>query len=151
MVRVARKFRATRTVSLLRIGDLMFEEHRASDGTVDVWRELAQRVRDALDLAGIPNHSADDSPRPPGAEIEIDYGNDEMGGVFVDWRPSATLSDAVSASTMEGRADAPDIQVFMAIAISMRDAMIGVLHASGFDAVAVDDYAMRPPAIHVLR
>ena len=129
---------------------LMFEEYRASDGTVDAWRDLAQRVREALDLAGIPNHSVDDSPRSAGAEIEIDHGDDEMGGVFVDWRPASALSGAVREATMDGRADAAAIQLFMAIATSMRDAMIGVLSASGFDAVPVDDYAMRPPAIHVL-
>ncbi|MFG3686002.1 hypothetical protein [Micromonospora sp. NPDC047740] len=129
----------------------MFEAYRASDETVAAWRVLAQRVREALDLAGIPNHSAGDSPRPAGAEIEIDHGNDEMGGVFVDWRPADALTGAVAESTMEGRPDAPAIQLFMAIATSMRDAMIGILHASGFNVVPVDDYAMRPPAIHVLR
>jgi hypothetical protein len=128
----------------------MFEEYRASDETVDAWRDLAQRVREALDLAVIPNHSAGDPPRPAGAEIEIDHGNDEMGGVFIDWRPATALSGAVMESTMEGHADAPANQLFMAIATSMRDAMIGILHASGFDAVPVDDYALRPPAIHVL-
>ncbi|MEU5722823.1 hypothetical protein ABZ783_13480 [Micromonospora sp. NPDC047738] len=84
-------------------------------------------------------------------KIEIDHGNDEMGGVFVDWRPADALTGAVAESTMEGRPDAPAIQLFMAIATSMRDAMIGILHASGFNVVPVDDYAMRPPTIHVLR
>jgi hypothetical protein len=144
-------FRVTRaSAASFELVMLMFEEHRASDGTVDAWSDLAQRVREALDLAGIPNHSAGDSIRPAGAEIEIDHGNDEMGGVFVDWRPATALSGAVMESTMERRADAPAIQLFMAIATSMRDALIGVLRASGFDAVPVDDYAMRPPAIHVL-
>jgi hypothetical protein len=108
-------------------------------------------VREALDLAGIPNHSEEDSPRPAGAEIGIDYGDDEAGGVFIDWRPADALSEAVRAATMAGQRDAPVIQQFMAVATAMRDAMIGVLQASSFEAVPVDDYAMRPPAIHVLR
>lgn len=127
----------------------MFEDLRASDGTVDAWRDLAQRVREALDRAGIPNHSADEFPRPSGAEIEIDHGDDEMGGVFVEWRPSAALYGAVADSTMEGRADAPALRLFMTIATALRDALIDVLRASGFDTVPVDDYAMRPPAIRV--
>lgn len=129
---------------------LVFEEFRASEETIAARRDLAQRVAEALDLAGIPNHSADDYPRPAGAEIGVDPGADEAGGVFLDWRPAAALSEALMKSTMEGPSDAPAIQLFMAVATSMRDAMIGVLRASGFDAAPVDDYALRPPAIHVL-
>ena len=128
----------------------MFEAYRASDDAVDAWRELALRVRAALDLAGIPSHSADEFPRPAGAEIEVDHGNDGMGGVFVDWQPASALSSAVVESTMANRVDDPSIQHFMAIATAMRDAMIVVLRASQFEVVPIDDYALRPPAIHVL-
>jgi hypothetical protein len=39
---------------------------------------------------------------------------------------------------------------FTVIATFMRDAMIGMLRASGFEAAPIDDYTLRPPAIHVL-
>src|SRR5690349_15608444 len=124
----------------LLIGELMFEEFGASEEDSDAWRALAERVRAVLDEAGIPNHSADDLPRPPGAEIEIDHGGDEMGGVFVDWRAGEALHSAVQEATMAGRADDPAIRQSMLISMSMRDAMIGVLRASGLNVVPVDDY-----------
>lgn len=128
----------------------MFEEYRAPASTSDAWRALADRVREVLDAAGIPSHFAEDLPRPAGAEIEIDHGNDEMGGVFVDWRPGAALVEAVNEATAKGRASDPAIRRFMAITTAMRDAMIGVLRDSGLEVIAVDDYAARPPAVQVV-
>ncbi|MEV6924364.1 hypothetical protein AB0M46_07635 [Dactylosporangium sp. NPDC051485] len=42
------------------------------------------------------------------------------------------------------------MQQFTVIATFMRDAMIGMLRASGFEAAPIDDYTLRPPVIHVL-
>jgi hypothetical protein len=129
----------------------MFEEYRASDETSAAWRALADRVREVLYEAGIANHFLDDLPRPSGAEISIDYGANEMGGVFVDWRTGAALSNAVMEAAMERRNDDPAIELYMSVKLAMRDAMIKVLEASGFEVNPIDDYDMRPPAIHVIR
>jgi len=85
-----------------------------------------------------------------GAEVEVDGADDEMGGVFITWRPAPELSKAVVECTSEGRNDAPIVQLSLSIAMSMRDAIVGILRSSDFDVVPFDDYDMRPPAVHVL-
>ncbi|WP_433606473.1 hypothetical protein ACQP2P_30125 [Dactylosporangium sp. CA-139114] len=129
---------------------MMFEELRASDEVIAGWRELARQVRDALEHAGIPPHLTDDYPGSAGARVDVDCGNDEMGGVFVVWNPGAVLTQQIIESTMEHRADDPAQQLFLSITTAMREAMLVVLRASRFDVVAVDDLTHHPPRIHVL-
>ncbi|WP_229070966.1 hypothetical protein [Actinoplanes sp. DH11] len=128
----------------------MFEELRASDEVVAAWHDVARRVGEALDRAGIPHHPEDSYPRPAGAVIGVDPMNDEMGGVIVDWSPGAALVGAVMESTRTGDRDVSAEQLYIAVTTAMRDAMLDILRASGFEVAAIDD-SQRPPAVHVLR
>jgi hypothetical protein len=132
----------------LRLRWLVFEELRASDETCEAYRWLGDRVREALGLAGIQNHLVEGSSRPPGAGIILDFGADESGGVFIIWRPSETLIDVVVAGSRKGPTDDPAFDLSVTIRRFMREAMIGILQASGFEVTAVDS-DMMPPAIRV--
>jgi hypothetical protein len=129
---------------------MMFEEFRASDEVIASWRQLAHQVREALEYAGIPTHLADDQPRPAGAQLDIDCGNDEMGGVFVVWNTGADLTQKLIELTTEHRQDQPSEHLLLSITKAMREAMLTVLRAFRFDVVAVDDLTQHPPMIHVL-
>lgn len=104
----------------------------------------------SLMYAGVTAFLSADTPVSPGAEVEIDAANDEAGGVYVYWRPSTELSQAVHDNWMDGRTHDPVVEIFHSISLAMRDALIEILRHSGFRVLAIDDYAMGPPAIFVL-
>lgn len=110
--------------------------------------QLADQVCRELLLAGIPAFQMADAVGSAGAEVEVDAGDDEAGGVFVTWRPDPALSRAVAESVQNRELSAPVIQHSGAIASHMRDAIIGILSSAGFRVdVANDD--MRPMVIRV--
>ena len=121
-----------------------------SDETLDQWRTLARQVSDALNFAGVSAYLAWDDWNQPGARVEVDAGDDEAGGVFVNWLPSSQLYENVLDDTKSGRQSTPAHNLFGAVATHMQRAIIGILVDSGFDAVPFNDW-MNPPSVHVLR
>jgi hypothetical protein len=115
----------------------------------DVYLRRAEKVREALDLAGIPTHRAEDFVTPAGAQISLDFVEDQMGGVFVTWRPSDTLDGAILSAAEKGLPDDPMLEFSMIIIKYMRDAIFGILQVSGFEVSAIDESDLMPPAVHV--
>lgn len=120
---------------------MSFEDFLAAAEVVEQRHALARQVRDALDLAGLPTHLGDGYPLPPGARIEVDGGKDEMGGVLIVWQPGSVLAEAIVAGREES--------LFLSITEAMRDTMVTILHASGFDAVPLNDLTHHPPMVQV--
>jgi hypothetical protein len=127
----------------------MFEELRAPDEIVEARRKLAGKVREVLDLAGIPNYYIYDAELSPGAVIEVDFGVEEMSGVFIIWRPGETLYQELLAAVRKRPSSDPVIALTRGIRKHMRDAILKILQDQGFEVTAVDDYETMPPAIHV--
>ena len=109
---------------------------------------LAKAVRLELTRAGLPLRSASD-PAGPGADIEIDMGDDEAGGVFVTWHADGSLTLAAAQSVSEGRFDDEVIRRSGVISEAMRDSIIAILNAANLVAVQSDD-DMRPLALRVV-
>ncbi|MEU2778443.1 hypothetical protein ABZ646_37595 [Streptomyces sp. NPDC007162] len=120
----------------------------ASDDVLADRNQLADQVCRELQLAGIPAFLMADAAGSVGAEVEVDAGDDEAGGVFVTWRPDPALSRAVAESVRNRELSAPVIRHSGAIVSHMRDAIIGILSSAGFRAGVADD-DMRPMVIHV--
>ncbi|WP_370128158.1 hypothetical protein [Streptacidiphilus sp. EB103A] len=127
----------------------MFDYVNASDDVLASRNKLADHVCRELQLAGIPAFRMVEVVGPAGAEVEVDAGDDEAGGVFVSWRPDPTLSQSVAESVLRRELEAPVIRHSGTVASHMRDAIVGILNSAGFQAeVANDD--MRPMAIQVM-
>jgi hypothetical protein len=122
---------------------------QASDDVLASRRELAEQVCVALSAAGVPVHLVGRDAESSGAQVEVDNGDDDAGGVFVTWQPGANLVQAVVESMSQGQTDAPVIALRTSISGYMRDAIVNVLTVFGFRVVSCDD-DMRPPAIKVL-
>jgi hypothetical protein len=130
-------------------GSAVFSLPRVPDEVFARWRELAREVSDALNFAGVSAFLAEEQLNLPGAEIEIDAGDDEAGGVFVNWRPSGQLRESVIEDAKSGDPSTPSLKLYTAIGACMQRAVLGILEESGFDAVPFDD-GERPPVVHVL-
>jgi hypothetical protein len=130
----------------------MFSVSRVPDDILAKWRELARQTSDALNYAGVPAYLVEEVQDRPGAEITIDAGDDEAGGVFVTWRPSDRLLEGVLEDTMKGlrSTSSHNIFIFTTVAACMQNAIVGILWNSGLDAVPFNDDALGPPAVHVL-
>jgi hypothetical protein len=126
----------------------------ASDGmeTVgDVERalrtDLADAVRSELTGAGLP--VGDESGAgSAGAEVEVDLGDDASGGVFVTWRAGSLHVEDANRSLIDGGFDDAATRRTDVIGTAMRDSMITILSAAGFEASPSDD-EMRPLALRV--
>ncbi|MGY3056761.1 hypothetical protein ACVWZD_001006 [Streptomyces sp. TE3672] len=107
---------------------------------------LADQVADELELAGLS--VLKDGNAGTGAEIEVDAGADEAGGVYVTWHPESRLSSAAAVAVQQGRFDEPVIQHSGTVKRIMRDAISAILQSSRFSVEqSTDD--MRPLAIRV--
>jgi hypothetical protein len=107
--------------------------------------KLADAAREDLTLAGLPVR---DGPEGPGAEFEVDFGDDDAGGVWVSWNPDERWTRASSESMLAGRLDDPVIERSGRVTEIMRDAMIAILAQAGY-AVEPSDDDMRPLALRV--
>jgi hypothetical protein len=128
----------------------MFEHLRADDATLAARSNLAHQVKAALTYAGLPARSNGAELVRSAAEVEVDVGNDEAGGVWVRWVPSSGLVEAVIDSNRASRTDGPVSESYFTITLAMRNAILQILRHSGFQAYSIDDYAMGPPVIQVL-
>lgn len=110
-------------------------------------RALAELVSAEIRRAGLPVVSEEDEG--PGAEIEVDVGEDDAGGVYVTWRPLEELAGAAALSVQQGRPDDPSVRHAGVVKTALRDAVLAVLSSAGFEAErSVDD--MRPLALRVI-
>jgi hypothetical protein len=110
--------------------------------------EIARTTRDELARAGLPIRESG-GPNSAGAEIEVDFGDDGAGGVFVTWHADSGLTEAAAQSVLAGRLNDPAIQQSGTISTAMRDAMVAILVAARCVAEPSGD-DMRPLALRVL-
>jgi hypothetical protein len=116
--------------------------------TEESYNTIATLVYSALEVAGLPAHYHSMGSMMPGAEIEVDTGDDEAGGVHVVWRPSKQLSLAAIELIRQGKLSDPVIEHSGSVKLVMRDAIIAILASAGFTLQpSTDD--MRPLAILV--
>jgi hypothetical protein len=109
--------------------------------------DLADAVRFELAAAGLPVGDATASGFT-GAQLEVDLGGDAAGGVFVTWRASRLDVEAANRSLIDGGFDDTSLRRTDGVATTMRDAMISILGAAGYDVRPSDD-VMRPLALRV--
>ncbi|WP_189324424.1 hypothetical protein [Streptomyces flaveus] len=127
----------------------MYDYIEAPGDVIKARNELADQVCRDLELAGIPAFRQEGSPWDrAGAVVEANPSGDAAGGVFVEWNPHPTVSQAVADSVQSGEFPAKVIQHSGVISSCMRDAIIGILESAGFQADAADD-DMRPMAVRV--
>lgn len=112
-------------------------------------RRVAEEAREALRMAGLPAFQFGKNESAVGAEIEIDVGSDEAGGVFVAWRPDGQLSQLAAESVRNGQLSHPSIRQAGMISKTMRDAIIAILNSAGFAAEKSED-DMRPLSLRVV-
>lgn len=107
---------------------------------------LADQIAEELGLAGLPVVRGGGAGS--GAEIEVDVGADDAGGVYVTWQPDPRLSQAAAHAVQEGRFDEPMIRRSGAVKQVMITAVAEILRSAHFHvATSTDD--MRPLAIQV--
>ncbi|MER5739699.1 hypothetical protein ABT117_29065 [Streptomyces sp. NPDC002262] len=107
---------------------------------------LASQVAEELELAGLTVIREGDVDA--GAEIEIDKGADEAGGVYVTWSPNSRLSLAAAVAVQQGRFDEPAIQHSGMVKRIMREAIFELLRSARFGVERSGD-DMRPLSIRV--
>jgi len=107
---------------------------------------LAAAVRHVLAGAGLP--VPQDAADEPGAQLEVDLGDDAAGGVFVTWRVGAAHVEDANRSLLDGGFDDAAARRSGVVSVAMRDAMIEILRFDGLDARPSDD-VMRPLALRV--
>ncbi|WP_073501606.1 hypothetical protein [Actinacidiphila paucisporea] len=113
------------------------------------WLQLADEVCAELHLAGLPASRIAGSAMSVGAEIEVDTGDDEAGGVFVTWRPGVQLSEAAAESVKNGRFEESVVLHSGSVSREMCRALLGILNSAGYVVEPSDD-DMRPFAVRVV-
>ncbi|WHT19713.1 hypothetical protein N8J89_01065 [Crossiella sp. CA-258035] len=94
---------------------------------------LAVCVRDELAAAGlavVPRTFSGDLY--PGAEVSVDPGRDEIGGVHVDWVVSPRLRACARRAVNSGRLDDPAIGYSYRVGEAMVAAMTAILREAGY-------------------
>lgn len=121
------------------------ELNKASHEIITARRHLAKYVGAELRRAGLPVIGpGTDDLTTPGAMIEVGFGNDAAGGVFLGWATSSELRqqavDAVAANDLNH----PAILHKGAICQAMVTAMSTILADVGFVVKPTDDRDYRP-------
>jgi hypothetical protein len=129
---------------------MVSEDFLASEQEIARRQELAGEVIAALAAAGLAPRWEDESEEVPGAQISVDKSADESGGVYVKWEVGLDLLDAVLAHHRAGDRAAPEMRLFDAITLAMREAMLTILTSSHFTVERCDDPTHHPPMIYVL-
>lgn len=124
----------------------MTEFERIDDDAKAALELLASRVAEELELAGLTVQR--EGGADAGAEIEVDQGADEAGGVYVTWSPNPRLSLAAADAVQRGRFQEPAIQRSGIVGKIMSEAILEVLRSARFG-VEVSDDDMRPFSIRV--
>jgi hypothetical protein len=143
---------------------------RVDDATMRQWEDLAQRVRDELSAAGVrleavelhDGATADEIcaawERASGASVSIDpekYAGDveNRANIWIAWRPDGELRRAVQElilKDVEAAKQHPALIRYGEELNGMRDRMLEVLRAAGYDVIVSDD-DMHPLELRVLR
>jgi hypothetical protein len=108
---------------------------------------LAEDVRYSLDLAGLPV-LREGGVVGHGAEVEVDFGNDAAGGIYVTWQPAERLVESAGNALLQGEFDDICIQQSAAIKTAMKEAIASILESLGFRVDESND-DMRPISIRV--
>ncbi|MBI3687139.1 MAG: hypothetical protein HY241_07310 [Actinobacteria bacterium] len=127
----------------------MADFENASYEVQTAWNDIAKLAQTALELAGLPATLLAQDSNIVGAEIEVDLGSDEAGGVFVEWRPLVRLSKAAAESVQSNRFDDPSIRHSGAVKLAMRRAIIEILSSAGFIAEESQE-DMRPLSVRIV-
>jgi hypothetical protein len=113
-------------------------EYTSSDAAERL-TDLADHAHLILVAAGIPAFDSN-SPNPSGgAEIEVDTGDDQAGGVYISWSFSRELAEEISGYLLDQEYSQPRIQYSSKIRLAMRDAIITILNAAGLTAGPAED------------
>ncbi|MBY8876211.1 hypothetical protein [Actinacidiphila acidipaludis] len=126
----------------------MFERVVTKEGAA--FETLAWKVRNELAAAGLPVvWPGADPALVAGAEVDVDYGADAAGGVFVAWQASPRLQACSSRAFRLKQLDEPVLRHSHAVGAAMMQAMASVLASAGYSVEdARDDY--RPQQLRVL-
>lgn len=109
---------------------------------------LADDAAQALVLAGLPLSQWNGDIASAGVEMEVDFGADAAGGLWLSWATHERLTSEAIEAVREGRADDASLRLSSAIKDAMNDAMTSILTSSGF-IVEVSDDDMRPGSLVV--
>jgi hypothetical protein len=113
----------------------MDEHHVVSYEVMAERNETARRVRHELQAAGLPAHIDGSEPDlPGGAEVSVDNGSDNLGGVTVEWVP--TLANDPSLRSDSGLMRGKQAGL---IARHMNTAIIEILKIAGMEAGENED------------
>ena len=126
----------------------MYDFGHAADEVIAARRRLADDVCLALIYSGLQAHLASDE-NIPGAEVEVDPGDDAAGGVFVTWMKSNEFISAVVAEVAALKQDEAIVLLSEEISRCMRDAIIRLLDDFSFEVIPYDD-GQRPPSVKVI-
>lgn len=111
------------------------------------WHNLADRARATLIAAGIPAFDEKHSATHGGARVEVDTGDDGIGGIYLTWTFSEELAKEIGSRLLSQDVSHPVIRYSGKVQLAMRDAIIAILGAAGFSAGASKDDDMRPLAV----
>lgn len=123
---------------------------QASEAEVAARSGLASCVAGVLEEAGVPVRTDPGGAGSGGAVVEVDRGDDAAGGVYVSWRPGASLIARTERLLLGGRHDHADMRFMGRVSESMRVAMLEILRHRGVEATVADD-DLRPYDIRVLK
>jgi hypothetical protein len=123
---------------------------QASETEVAVRSDLASSVACILEDAGIPVTIDQACAGSGGAVVDVDRGDDAAGGVYVSWRPGASLIERANRLLLNEKHDHGDIRFMGQVSESMMLAMLEILRHCGVDATVADD-DLRPYSIRVLK
>jgi len=110
---------------------------------------LAELAIEEIVLAGFSASMIDDEQEPAGAKLEIDTGDYDTGGVYVDWKPHPQISEAVIQLAQAGDFENPIINKSATIKAAALEAILTVLKAANFNA-EMSEEEMRPLSIKIL-
>ncbi|MEU7592771.1 hypothetical protein AB0B79_07005 [Streptomyces sp. NPDC039022] len=126
----------------------MYDYSEVTGEVLNERNALAVRALRELELAGFTAFLQDGAGGPPGAEVEVDLGDDAAGGVYVTWKTHPTLTRTALEKVQSGQLQAREIRHSGAVGRYMQDAMIHILASAGLQAEAAED-DMRPTAVRV--
>lgn len=112
----------------------MYEHHVASEEVMAERNKTARRVRHELQAAGLPAYiDGIDPDLPAGAEVSVDNGVDNLGGVTVEW-----LAGLSEPSTRSDSGLSPAKQAGL-VSRHMNTAIIEILKIAGLAASENED------------
>jgi hypothetical protein len=122
---------------------------RVGFGKQQAMQVLAGEALEVLRSAGLPQSIETEEGTSAGVTAEVDLGDDEVGGVYLTWRPDGRLVDEAALAVLHGRRDDPVISRSADFRAAMRGAILSILVSSGFRVEESPD-DVNPLAVRVL-